>query len=70
MVGSTSSGFSELGFPGKKIENMIKMGKIQNTASTFGVAKKPFVSYGKKREGEINATSIIRTRTQAYHVPY
>ncbi|XP_050896412.1 uncharacterized protein LOC127103178 [Lathyrus oleraceus] len=34
MVGSTSSGFSDLVLAGERIENMIKMGKIQNSAST------------------------------------
>ena len=49
---------------------MIKMGKIQNSACTSGVAKKPFVPYGKKREGETNATTIVRSRTPAYQVLY
>ncbi|XP_050889623.1 uncharacterized protein LOC127094905 [Lathyrus oleraceus] len=66
MVGSTSSGFSDLVLAGERIENMIKMGKIQNSASTSSASKKPFVPYGKKREGETNATSIIRTRNPTY----
>ena len=33
MVGSTSSGFSDLVLVGKMIENLNKMGKIQNAAS-------------------------------------
>ncbi|XP_050895943.1 uncharacterized protein LOC127102641 [Lathyrus oleraceus] len=66
MVGSTSSGFSDLVLAGERIENMIKMGKIQNSASTSSASKKPFVPYGKKREGETNAASIIRTRNPTY----
>ncbi|XP_050916256.1 uncharacterized protein LOC127131373 [Lathyrus oleraceus] len=66
MVGSTSSGFSDLVLVGERIENMIKMGKIQNSASTSSASKKPFVPYGKKREGETNAASIIRTRNPTY----
>lgn len=46
---------------------MIKMGKIQNSASASGVAKKPFVPYEKKREGDTNAVSIIRTRNPIYY---
>ncbi|XP_050875022.1 uncharacterized protein LOC127078624 [Lathyrus oleraceus] len=66
MVGSTSSGFSDLVLADERIENMIKMGKIQNSASTSSASKKPFVPYGKKREGETNAASIIRTRNPTY----
>ena len=49
---------------------MIKMGKIQNSTSTFGVAEKPFVPYGKKREGGTSATTVVRARALAYQVPY
>ncbi|XP_050889788.1 uncharacterized protein LOC127095092 [Lathyrus oleraceus] len=66
MVGRTSSGFSDLVIAGERIENMIKMGKIQNSTSTSSASKKPFVPYNKKREGETNATSIIRTRNASY----
>lgn len=59
MGGSTSAGFSDLVLDGGRIENMIKMGKIQNFASTSGVVKKPFVAYDNKREGETNATILI-----------
>lgn len=47
MVGSTSSDFSDLVLVSERIENMIKMGKIQNSISTYSVVKKPFVAYGK-----------------------
>ncbi|XP_050914741.1 uncharacterized protein LOC127129632 [Lathyrus oleraceus] len=66
MVGSTSSSFSDLVLASERIENMIKMGKIQNSASTSSASKKPFVPYGKKREGETSAFSIIRTRNPTY----
>lgn len=49
---------------------MIKTGKIQNAASTFGMVKKSYVAYGKKREGETNATTIVRGRAPTYHAPY
>lgn len=70
MVGSTSSGFSDLVLASKRIEKMIKMGKIHNSASTSCMVKKHFVAYGKKREGETNVTAVIRDRTPTYHVPY
>lgn len=70
ILGSTSSGFSDLVLAGKRIENMIKIGKIQNSASTSGVEKKPFVAYGKKREGEINETSVVRGKASTYRAPY
>lgn len=69
MIGSTSSGFSNSVLAGKRIENMIKLGKIQNFANTSGVVKKPFVAYGKKREGETNATTVVRARALMYCLP-
>lgn len=49
MVESTSYGFSDLVLSDERIENMIKMGKIHNAVSTFGLAKKPYVAFRKKR---------------------
>lgn len=66
MVGSTSLDFYYLVLAGERIENMIKMGKIQNSASASGATKKPFVPYGKKREGETSVVAIIRTRNPTY----
>lgn len=70
MVGSTSSSFSVLVLAEETIENMIKMGEIQNSISTFGVVKKSFVVYGKKREKEMNETAVIRVRASTYRVSY
>lgn len=69
MVGSTSSGFSDLVLAGERIENMIKLVKIQNSASTSSVVKKCFVTYGKKR-GETNATVVVRAKALTYCVLY
>ncbi|XP_050908581.1 uncharacterized protein LOC127122258 [Lathyrus oleraceus] len=66
MVGSTSSCFSDLVLAGKRIKNMIKMGKIQNSTSASSAVKKPFVPYGKNREGETSVTTIIRTKNPTY----
>ncbi|XP_050918322.1 uncharacterized protein LOC127135723 [Lathyrus oleraceus] len=70
MVGSTSSSFSELVLADETIQNMIKMGKIQNSTSTSSVVKKSFVAYGKKREEEMNETAVIRARASTYRVSY
>lgn len=70
MVGNTSSSFSDLVLVGERIENMIKMGKFQNSVSTTGLAKKPFIPYGKKREDETSATTVVRARAPTYQVPY
>lgn len=55
MMGSTSTGFSELVMAGERIESCLKMGKIQlaNTGSfASGVGKNPFNGYPKKKKGE------------------
>lgn len=49
---------------------MIKMGKIQNVASTSSVVKKPYIAYGMKREGEANETVVIRGKAPTYHASY
>ncbi|XP_050909396.1 uncharacterized protein LOC127123192 [Lathyrus oleraceus] len=70
MVGCTSSSFSDFVLVSEIIENMIKMGKIQNSASTSDIVKKPFAAYGKKKEGETNVTAIVRGRALTYRAPY
>lgn len=70
MVGSTSLGFYDLVLVGEMIENVIKTRKIQNAASASGVVKKPYVAYGKKKEGEANEIIIIREKALTYHAPY
>lgn len=61
IVGTTSSGISDLVLAGERMENMINMGTIESFTSIYGVVKKFLVSYGNKREGETNATMVIRT---------
>lgn len=46
------------------------MGKIQNVASTSGVAKKPYVSFGKKREGKTNEAAVVKGRDPVYRAFY
>lgn len=55
MVGSTSTGFSELVMVGERIEVGLKMGKMQSAnggSSVSRVSKKSFSGYPKKKEGE------------------
>lgn len=70
MVCSTSFGFSALVLVGERNENMIKMGKIQNVASTSVIVKKPYVGFGKKREGETNEVIVMRGMALVYLAPY
>lgn len=70
MVGSTSSRFSDLVIVGEIIENMIKIGKIQNVVSTSGVMKKPYIGFRKKREGETNKVMVVMGRAPTYCAPY
>ncbi|XP_058784702.1 uncharacterized protein LOC131659544 [Vicia villosa] len=55
MVGSVSSGFSNLVVIGERIENGIKNGKIQGASSGSYHAKRPTPTFAKKKEGETNA---------------
>lgn len=70
MVGGTSSGFSYLVLADERIENMVKMGKIQSVVSSSGVVKKPYVAFGKKREGETNEAAVVRGMAPIYCAPY
>lgn len=49
---------------------MINMGKIHNAVSTSGLVNRPYIAYGKKREGEANETTVLRGRGMTYHSPY
>lgn len=53
----------QLGFGWRESRKHDKNGKNPNFPSPSDVVKKHFVTYGKKREGEMNATAVIRTRT-------
>lgn len=55
---------------GERIENCLKSGKILGVASPSNGAKKPYASFAKKKEGEINNTSVARGRGRAYQAPY
>lgn len=70
MVGRTSLCFLDLVLVGERIENMIKMGNIQNAASTSSVVKKPYVGFGKKTEEDTNKVVVMRGRAPVYRAPY
>ena len=58
MVGSVSSGFSDLVTIGERIEACIKSGKIQGASSSTPYNRKRHVpNFSKKKEGEINVVA-------------
>ncbi|XP_050889558.1 uncharacterized protein LOC127094827 [Lathyrus oleraceus] len=70
MVGSTSTGFSELVMAEERIEAGLKMGKIllANTgSSSSGIGKNPFSRYPKKMEGESSVVYAQRGRGRPQH---
>lgn len=65
MVGTTTTGFSDLVMAGERIEAGLKLGKIQVASSSGSgstTVKKPFGGYVKKKEGESSA--VYRNRPQ------
>lgn len=70
MVGSSSSGFSDMVITGERIENCLKIGKIQYTIIMANGAKKSHSRFPKKKKGEINASTTSKREAGAYQVPY
>lgn len=70
MVGSTSIEFSDMVVAGERIENGLKSGKIPSVVGPSSGAKKSYVGFAKKNEGETNNTSVARGRGRAHRVPY
>lgn len=68
MIGSTTSGFSDLVIAGERIENGLKIGKIQDTTVVANGAKKRHSRFSKKKEGETNA--IAQGGGGGYQMPY
>ncbi|XP_058763854.1 uncharacterized protein LOC131637289 [Vicia villosa] len=70
MVGSVSSGFSDLVMIGERIETGLKNGKIQGAPpSTSFSSKKPVPNFTKKREGETNAVASQLRAQQPWVIP-
>ncbi|KAK2422686.1 hypothetical protein QL285_033199 [Trifolium repens] len=70
MIGSFSSGFSELVRIGERIESGLKNGKIQATIGSQGNPVKPTSSFVKKKEDEVNAVTSKRGLTVSTQIPY
>ena len=70
MTGCTSAGFSDIVIAGERIENLMKLGKIQNNVGSSSGVKKPYVGAPKKREGETNVVSSYRGGGINYQRPY
>ncbi|XP_050918550.1 uncharacterized protein LOC127135978 [Lathyrus oleraceus] len=70
MIGSTTSGFSDLVINGERIENGLKIGKIQDTTVVASGTKKSHSGFSKKNEGETNATTITKGGDGVYQMPY
>jgi hypothetical protein len=70
MIGSVSSGFSDLVRIGERIESGVKTGKIQASASTPNNTVKPTSSFVKKKEDEVNAATSQNGLTSPNQIPY
>ncbi|KAK2437900.1 hypothetical protein QL285_022735 [Trifolium repens] len=70
MIGSVSSGFSDLVRIGERIESGLKNGKIQATIGSQGNTVKPTSSFVKKKEYEANAVTSKRGLAVSTQIPY
>lgn len=70
LIGSTTSGFSNLVIVGERIENGVKIDKIQDITTTTSGAKKSYSGFPKRKEGEANAAMIAKREVGAYQMPY
>jgi hypothetical protein len=69
MIGSVSSGFSDLVRIGERIECGLKNGKIQATTGSQGNTVKPTSSFVKKKEDEVNAATSQNGPTSPTQIP-
>ncbi|KAK2423098.1 hypothetical protein QL285_033575 [Trifolium repens] len=70
MIGSVSSGFSDLVRIGERIECGLKNGKIQATTGSQGNTVKPTSSFVKKKEDEVNAATFQNGLTSPNQISY
>ncbi|KAK2449436.1 hypothetical protein QL285_008633 [Trifolium repens] len=70
MIGSVSSGFSDLVRIGERIESGLKNGKIQAITGSQGNTVKPTSSFVKKKEDEVNAATSQNGPTSPNQIPY
>ncbi|KAK2428440.1 hypothetical protein QL285_026962 [Trifolium repens] len=70
MIGSVSSGFSDLVRIGERIESGVRTGKIQASTSSPNNAKKPVNNFVRKKEGNTNAVAHRQSVMPVQYVPY
>ncbi|KAK2450357.1 hypothetical protein QL285_009479 [Trifolium repens] len=70
MIGSVSSGFSDLVRIGERIESGVRTGKIQASASTPSNTKKPVNNFARKKEGNTNAVAHHQSVMPVQYIPY
>lgn len=70
LVGSTSIEFSDLVIVGERIENSLKSGKIPSTVGPSNGAKKPYVGFYRKKEGETNNMLVAIGRGRVHRAPF
>jgi hypothetical protein len=70
MIGSVSSGFSDLVRIGERIESGVKTGKIQIGASTQNNMTRPINNFTKKKEGNTNSVAHQQSVMPVQYVPY
>ncbi|KAK2400686.1 hypothetical protein QL285_050362 [Trifolium repens] len=70
MVGSVSSGFSDLVKIGERIESGLQNGKIQATTGSQGDTVKPTSSFVKKKKDEVNAATSQNGPASPTQIPY
>lgn len=70
LVGSMSIRFSDLVITGERIKSGLKSGKIPSVVGPSSGAKKRYVGFTKKKEGETNNTLVARGRGRTYRPPY
>ncbi|KAK2435524.1 hypothetical protein QL285_020577 [Trifolium repens] len=70
MIGSVSSGFSDLVRIGERIESGVKTGKIQASASAQNNTKRPTNNFPRKKEGNTNSVAHHQSVMPVQYVPY
>jgi hypothetical protein len=70
MIGSVSSGFSDLVRIGERIESGVRTGKIQAGTSSSNITKKPVNNFVRKKEGNTNAVAHHQSVMPIQYVPY
>jgi hypothetical protein len=70
MIGSISSGFTDMVIIGKRVEEGLKNGKIASASNNQTGAKNPFNNNYKKKEGEANVVVIGSSQASSAQMPH